>query len=387
MYKILTLNKISEIGINKFGDRYVCGENIESPDCILVRSASMHDMSFDKKLLAIARAGAGVNNIPTEKCSEAGIAVFNTPGANANAVKELVISGLLLSSRKIVDGIIWAKSLKGKGSSVSEIIEKGKGNFSGPEIKDKKIGIIGLGAIGIKVANTCEALMMDVIGYDPFLSISAALELSRNTQYATSLDTLLSECDYISIHIPLNDKTKYIINAETISKMKDGVRILNFSRDALVNTADLIPALKSGKVSCYVTDFVTDDLLDIENVIAIPHLGASTPESEDNCAVMAVEELKDYLENGNIKNSVNFPSVEMPRTSQGIRLCVLHKNKPKVLNKCLDIIGNNNGNVENMENKSRGEYAYTVLDVTGIKPDIVTEMESFKDVIRIRVIS
>lgn len=385
MYNILTLNKIAKIGTSRLGDNYAVGDNIANPDAVLVRSASMHDMDLPKSVLAIARAGAGVNNIPVTDCADKGVVVFNTPGANANAVKELVIAGLLLSSRKIVDGIAWAKTLKGNGDAVGKMVEKGKSNFAGPELKGKKLGIIGLGAIGILVANACTSLGMDVYGYDPFLSVDAAWKLSRHIQHATSLDAIFTECDYISIHVPLTDETKHMANKDSLEKMKDGVKILNYSRDGLVNSTDMLAALESGKVSTYVTDFATDDLLGVDGVIAIPHLGASTPESEDNCAVMAADEVKDYLENGNIVNSVNFPSVVMPRTSAK-RVCILHKNKPKLLTKFLDAIGEKGSNVENMENKSRGDYAYTVVDATEIDADAVKGIESVDGVIRVRVI-
>lgn len=306
MYQIKCLNKISPLGISRLGDNYHIGDDIENPDAILVRSAAMHDMEFNQNLLAIARAGAGTNNIPVDRCVKEGIAVFNTPGANANAVKELVITALLLTSRKIVSGIQWANELKGKGDEVGKLVEKGKSSFVGPEIAGKTLGIIGLGAIGILVANAAEALGMNVIGYDPFLSVEGAWGLSRNTQRALTLDEIYANCDYISLHVPLTPDTKEMINTTTIAQMKEKVRILNFARGDLVNNNDLIKALVDGRVSAYATDFPTEALLGIENVLAIPHLGASTPESEDNCACMAADEIKDYLENGNIKNSVIY---------------------------------------------------------------------------------
>lgn len=385
MYNIRTLNKISQKGISCFDDKYNCSDTVENPDAIVVRSASMHDMEMPENLLAIARAGAGVNNIPVEKCAEKGVVVFNTPGANANAVKELVIAGLLLSSRKIIDGIAWAQTLKGNGDNVAKMVEKGKSNFAGPELKGKKLGIIGLGAIGILVANACTSLGMDVYGHDPFLSVDAAWKLSRHIQHAKSLEEIYANCDYISIHIPLNDKTKHFIDGEAISKMKKGVKLLNYSRAGLVNNDDVLKALESGQVSTYVTDFATDELLGVDGIIAIPHLGASTPESEENCAVMAVDEVKDYLENGNIVNSVNYPSVVMPRTDE-TRVCILHKNKPKLLSRILKFIGEKGGNVENMENKSRGDYAYTVIDSTEVDENVSKALEELEDVIRVRVI-
>ena len=325
MYNIQTLNKISKAGLSRLGDNYKASDNAENPDAVLVRSASMHDMELPESLLAIARAGAGVNNIPLEKCSEKGIVVFNTPGANANAVKELVLTALLISSRKVVDGIEWAKTLKGNGDAVGKMVEKGKSQFVGPEIQGKTLGVIGLGAIGILVANAAVSLGMDVIGYDPYLSVDNALKISRKVKHVVNLDDIFENSDYITVHVPLTPDTKGVINKESIAKMKDGVRILNYSRADLVVSSDIIDAIEKGKISAYVTDFATDDILDTKGVIVTPHLGASTPESEDNCARMAADEIKDYLENGNITNSVTMPSVSMPRTGAS-RLCVIHKN-------------------------------------------------------------
>lgn len=386
MHNITTLNKISPIGLNRFGKDYAFSDGLENADGVLVRSAAMHDMDMPKSLLAIARAGAGVNNIPVEKCSETGIVVFNTPGANANAVKELVIAGLLLASRKVVPAIEWAKTLKGKGSEVGKLVEKGKSAYVGPEIMGKKLGVIGLGAIGILVANAAKSMGMDVYGYDPFLSVDAAWGLSRSTKHALSLDEIFAECDYITVHVPLTPDTKAMINAESIAKMKDGVRILNFARGDLVNSADLAAAVESGKVSAYVTDFPSDDLLCTENIIAIPHLGASTPESEDNCACMAADELMDYLENGNITNSVNFPSVSMSRDGN-VRVCVLHKNIPNMLTSITRALSENGANVENMQSKSKKEYAYTILDITGQTPEAALQgLTSIQGIICTRVI-
>lgn len=385
MYNIQTLNKISKIGLSRLGDNYSCADEIANPDAILVRSASMHEMDMPESLLAIARAGAGVNNIPLDKCSEQGIVVFNTPGANANAVKELVIAGLLMSSRKITAGIEWAKTLKGNGDAVGKMVEKGKSSFAGPEIKGKTLGVIGLGAIGVLVANAAIALGMDVIGYDPYLSVHGALQLSKHVHHVTSLDEVFANCDYITVHVPLTPDTKNIICAENIAKMKDGVRILNYSRADLCNSADVVAAIESGKVSAYVTDFATDDLLGVDGVIAMPHLGASTPESEDNCAKMAADEIKDYLENGNITNSVNFPSAKMARTGE-VRYCVLHKNVPAVLQSILSFVSAQGANVENMENKSRKDYAYTIIDVTGATTDLTANIKGVDGVIRVRVI-
>lgn len=385
MYNVQTLNKISTVGLSRLGDNYTYGDNIENPDAILVRSASMHDMDFPESLLAIARAGAGVNNIPLDKCSEQGIVVFNTPGANANAVKELVIAGMLMSSRKITAGIEWAKTLKGNGDAVGKMVEKGKSQFAGPEIKGKTLGIIGLGAIGALVANAAISLGMNVIGYDPFLSVDGALQLSREVKHVTSLDAVFADSDYITVHVPLTPDTKNIICSENIAKMKDGVRILNYSRADLCNSADVITALESGKISAYVTDFATDDILGVDGVIAMPHLGASTPESEDNCARMAADEIKDYLENGNITNSVNFPSAKMARTGD-VRYCILHKNIPDVLQSVLTFVSNQGANVENMENKSRKDNAYTIIDVTGATADLTESIKSVEGVVRVRVI-
>ncbi|MBQ4128831.1 MAG: 3-phosphoglycerate dehydrogenase [Ruminococcus sp.] len=382
MYNILKLNKIAEIGTSRLGDNYNCVDECATPDAVLVRSASMHDMELPESLLAIARAGAGVNNIPLDKCTQKGICVFNTPGANANAVMELVIAGLFMGSRKLVDGINWAKSLKGNGDQVLKMVEKGKSQFAGPEIKGKTIGVIGLGAIGILVANAARALHMNVIGYDPYFSVQAALKLSRHVQTVSNLDELYAKCDYITVHVPLVADTKGMINEATIAKMKDGVRILNFSRDGLVVSADIKKALESGKMGAYVTDFATDDLLDVDGVVPLPHLGASTPESEDNCAIMAADEVKDYLENGNITNSVNFPCVCMPRTGD-TRFCVFHQNAPKIIAKLLEAIG---GNVENMENKSRGDFAYTIIDATAPNADAQASLEAIDGIIKLRVL-
>ncbi|MBQ9742308.1 MAG: 3-phosphoglycerate dehydrogenase [Ruminococcus sp.] len=385
MYNILTLNKIAAIGTNRLGANYTIGDDVQNPDAVLVRSASMHDMDMPESLLAIARAGAGTNNIPTDKCAEQGIVVFNTPGANANAVKELVIAGLFLASRDVIGGIDWAKGLKGKGDEVGKLVEKGKSQFVGPEILGKKLGVIGLGAIGILVANTAVSLGMDVYGYDPFLSVDAAWKLNKNIHHAASMDEIFKECDYITIHIPLNDKTKNTINADTIAMMKDGVRILNYSRAGLVDSAAMIEALENDKVAKYVTDFATDDILCVKNTVCLPHLGASTPESEDNCAVMAADQVKDYLENGNIINSVNFPNLSMPRSGD-TRICVLHYNKPNVIAAITNTIAAQGANIENMESKSRGEYGYMVLDVTGSNAEAIKATDALEDVIRVRVI-
>lgn len=384
MFGIQTLNKISPAGLNKFGEGYTCGDQVQNPDAVLVRSASMHEMEFPSSLKAIARAGAGVNNIPVDKCSEMGIVVFNTPGANANAVKELVIAALLLSSRKIVQGIEWTKTLKGEGANISKLVEKGKSSFVGPEIRGKKLGVIGLGAIGILVANAASALGMEVYGYDPYLSVNAAWDLSHKTRHALTLDEIYSNCDYITVHVPLTPDTKEMINKDTLATMKDGVRILNFARGDLVNTADVLDALKSGKMAAYVTDFASEALLGAENVIVTPHLGASTPESEDNCASMAASELIDFLENGNIKNSVNMPTVEMPRVGAS-RICVIHKNIPNMLTQISAIVSKAGINIENMQSVSKKDYAYTILDTSDVVED-EGRLRAIDGVVSVRII-
>ena len=378
MYNVLTLNKIAAVGTGRLGADYTYGDSIENPDAVLVRSAAMHDMEFADNLLAIARAGAGTNNIPKDKCTEKGIVVFNTPGANANAVKELVLAGLFLSSRKIVEGIEWAKTLKGNGDAVGKMVEKGKSRFVGPEITGKTLGVIGLGAIGILVANAAVALGMNVIGFDPFVSVPNALKLNPHVKLMKSNEEVMTSCDYLTIHVPLTPDTKDMVNAEMIAKMKDGVRILNYSRDGLVNCDAVLEALKSGKVSKYVTDFGNDKILGEENVIVLPHLGASTPESEDNCAMMACDQIKEYLENGNIVNSVNYPAISLPRSGDK-RICVMHRNVPERLHDALEGM-----TVVGMLTKSRGDYAYTIIDVTGEAN--VEKLEAVEGVVRVRVI-
>lgn len=382
MYNVLTLNKIAAVGTSRLGDNYSYGDDVQNPDAILVRSAAMHDMEFESNLLAIARAGAGTNNIPKDKCSEQGIVVFNTPGANANAVKELVITGLLMSSRKIVEGIEWAKTLKGNGDAVGKMVEKGKSQFVGPEIKGKTLGVIGLGAIGILVANAAVTLGMDVIGFDPFMSVTNALKLDPAVKLMKNNEEVMTGCDYLTIHVPLTPDTKDLVDADMIAKMKDGVRIMNFSRDGLVNSTAVLEAVKSGKVAKYVTDFGTDDILGEENIICMPHLGASTPESEDNCAVMACDQVKEYLENGNIINSVNYPAISLPRSGD-TRFCVMHKNVPELLK---NVLAELNGNVENMLSKSRGDYAYTIIDVAGADKADADKIAAVDGVIRVRVL-
>lgn len=386
MFNILTLNKISATGIKNFTSDYKCSDDIKNPDAILVRSASMHEMELSPETLAIARAGAGVNNIPVEKCAEEGIVVFNTPGANANAVKELVLCGLFLASRKIIPSIDWVKATLRGDENFSKSVEKGKSAFAGPEIKGKKLGVIGLGAIGVLVANAANSLGMEVYGYDPYLSVDAAWSLSRSVKHVTNLDELFANCDYITLHVPLNDATRGVINTVNIAKMKDSVRILNFARGELVDTNDIINALSEGKVAAYVTDFGNDALLDATGAIVIPHLGASTPESEDNCAVMAVNEIVDFLENGNIVNSVNFPNVNVPRSGR-TRITIIHKNVPNVISKISAAVAEENINIDNMVNKSRGEFAYTMLDTdTDVSDSALASIKSLDEVIRVRVI-
>ncbi len=388
MFKIKTFNKISAVGLDTFDkDLYTYGDDVNEPDGAIVRSASLHETEFPASLKAIARAGAGTNNIPVDRCAKDGIVVFNTPGANANAVKELVIAGLFLSSRKIVPAIDWAKTLKGNGTEVGKMVEKGKSAFAGPEISGKNLGVIGLGAIGVLVANAASDLGMKVYGYDPYLSVNAAWNLKHDVVHATDIKEIFEKCDYITIHVPQTPDTKGMINAESIATMKDGVRILNFARGGLVDSAAVIKALGDGKVASYITDFPDDDLIGVNGVIAIPHLGASTPESEDNCAKMAAAELMDYLENGNIVNSVNMPNISMPR-SGAHRICVIHNNVPTMLNQITGVVSEIN--IENMLNKSRGDYACTLLDISetdeGKIDTLKAAIEGIKDVIKVRVL-
>ena len=385
MYDILTLNKIAKCGTDAFDKaKYTVADAVENPDAIMVRSAAMHDMQFGNKLLAIARAGAGVNNIPVDRCAEEGIVVFNTPGANANAVKELVIAGLLLSSRKVTDAIDWVSTLKGQ-EDIGKKVEKGKSSFAGPEISGKTLGVIGLGAIGVLVANAAMSLGMKVIGYDPFLSVKAALSLKPGVKTVTDVNDLYAASDYITIHVPYNADTKGTICEKSIAVMKDGVRILNFARGELADTAAVLAAVESGKIACYITDFPSDELIGVKNVICVPHLGASTPESEDNCAVMAASELIDYIENGNIRNSVNFPNAEM--NAAGTKICVLHKNVPAVISEITTILGKASINIDNMINASKKDYAYTLIDAAGnISEDIAAKLSAAENVIKVRVI-
>lgn len=383
MFNVLTLNKIAKCGLDKLGDNYNITEDVNAEaDGIILRSYKMHDMELPASLKAVARAGAGTNNIPTPKCTEKGIVVFNTPGANANAVKELVIAGLLLASRDVIGGVEWASTLT--GDDVDKQVEKGKSNFAGNEIKGKTLGIIGLGAIGILVANAAYALGMDVIGYDPYLSVDSALKLSRHIHKANKPEEVYAAADYITIHVPLMDSTKNTINAEAISHMKDGVKILNFARGGLVNNDDIKKAIADGKVAKYVVDFADSETVNQPGIINIPHLGASTEESEDNCAVMAAEELKDYLENGNILNSVNFPNCSLPENNVG-RITIAHKNVPNVIAKFTDALSS--VNISDMINKSKGDIAYTIINTDHeIPAEAVKKLESMDSVIRVRVI-
>lgn len=386
MINVLTLNKIAACGTDIFDKaKYTVSDSVSEPDAIMVRSAAMHDMQFGKNLLAIARAGAGVNNIPVDRCAEEGIVVFNTPGANANAVKELVIAGLLMSSRKITDAITWAASLKGNGAEVGKMVEKGKSNFAGPEISGKTLGIIGMGAIGVLVGNAAMALGMKVVGYDPYLSVKAALSMNPGIKIVSDVKELYAAADYVTIHVPYNPETKGTINSETIAMMKDGVRILNFARGELVDSDAIIAALESGKVASYIVDFPSDEIIGVKNAICVPHLGASTPESEDNCAVMAANELIDFIENGNIKNSVNFPNAEM--NAVGTKIVVLHRNVPAVISEVTSVLGAASINIENMISPSKKNYACTMIDASGdISDEIVSKLSAVENVIRVRVI-
>lgn len=383
MFNILTLNKIAKCGLDQLNDNYKITDdaNVDA-DGIILRSFKMHDMELPESLKAVARAGAGTNNIPIDKCSEKGIVVFNTPGANANAVKELVIAGMLLASRDVIGGVAWANTLT--GDDVDKQVEKGKSNFAGCEIKGKTLGIIGLGAIGILVANAAYALGMEVIGYDPYLSVDSALKLSRHVKKANSPEEVYAAADYITIHVPLMDSTRNTINAETIAQMKDGVIILNFARGGLVNNADIKKALADGKVAKYVVDFADSETVNQPGIINIPHLGASTAESEDNCAVMAAQELADYLENGNILNSVNFPNCSLPEDNIG-RIAIAHKNIPNVIAKFTEALSS--VNISDMINKSKGELAYTIINTDhAIPAEAIEKLNQIDVVIRVRVI-
>ena len=387
MKNILTLNSISPVINDVFDSSYNVASDVQAPVGIMLRSFKMHDYTLAPETIAIARAGAGTNNIPVDEYAKQGVVVFNTPGANANAVKELVLLSLLLGSRKVVDSIDWVKTLKGKGDEVGKLVEKGKSNFVGGEIKGKKLGVIGLGAIGAMVANSAIALGMQVIGYDPFLSVNAALRLSSEVKVVTDLDELAKNSDYVTIHIPyIASQNKGIINAGLIRKMKDGVVIINLARGELVNNEDIIKAAESGKVGRYVVDFPADELIGVNNIICIPHLGASTPEAEDNCAVMAAKQLIDYIENGNIVNSVNYPSCSMPRTTEH-RLVFLHKNVSNMLAQITGAVGNEGINISNLTNQSKGDYAVTIMDVEKeVSSSALTHLASVDGIIKVRAI-
>ncbi|MDP2336677.1 MAG: phosphoglycerate dehydrogenase [Bacteroidota bacterium] len=387
MFKIQTLNKIDSEGLKKFPlDSYEIASDFLNPDAIIVRSQKMHDMELSSNLLAIARAGSGVNNIPIEKCTEKGIVVFNTPGTNAHAVKEIVIAGMLISSRDITGAIEWAKTLKGKGAEVAALVEKGKNDFAGTEIRGKNLAVIGLGSIGVLVANAAQALGMNVIGYDPYISVAQAWKLSRNVKKSEGLESLISDADYISLHIPLLPETEGFINKDKLKRMKNGVRILNFARGGLVNNQDMLEAIKSGKVGKYITDFPEDELIDVKNILAIPHLGASTEESETNCAIMAVAQIIDYLENGNIVNSVNFPTTQMGRNGE-TRIVVANKNIPKMVSQISALLAQEGLNISNMLNRNKAEIAYNIIDIDGPVPkEIKEKISAIEGVISIRIL-
>ncbi len=386
MYKINCLNPITDVGLKNFSEKYEITADVKEADGILVRSASMHDMELPKRLLAVARAGAGVNNIPLDKCAEHGVVVFNTPGANANGVKELVIAGMLLAARDVVGGIEWVKASK-SNEDIAKAAEKEKKNFAGTEIMGKKLGVIGLGAIGVKVANAAIGLGMEVYGYDPYLSVNAAWNLSRSVIHVLNVDDIYARCDYITVHVPLLDSTKGMINAVSIAKMKEGVVLLNFARDLLANEKDVLEGLQSGKIPRYVSDFPNPVTAGQKGCIVIPHLGASTEESEDNCAVMAVEELMDYMENGNIRNSVNYPACDMGVCTKAGRVAIFHKNIANMITKFTAEFGQKGINISDMTNKSRGEVAYTMLDVEE-KPseEIISALENISGVFRVRIV-
>ena len=386
MIKIHCLNAIANVGTDIFDENYKLTDNIEEADAIMVRSAAMGDMDFSENLLAIARAGAGVNNIPLERCADAGIVVFNTPGANANGVKELVICGMLLAARDVVGGIEWTRSIK-DSDTIAKDVEKGKKNFAGGEIKGKKLGVIGLGAIGAEVANAAASLGLEVLGYDPFISVNAAWRLSRKIKPITDINEIFKECDYITLHVPLTDDNRGMIGKNSIPQMKDGVVILNFARDLLVDDDEMEKALESGKVARYVTDFPNTKSARMEKAIVIPHLGASTQESEDNCAVMAANELVDYLENGNIKNSVNFPSCDMGVCQVEGRVALLHQNIPNMIGQITSAFAKNGYNISDLTNKSKGSKAYTLIDIENkASESLINELNAIEGILKVRVI-
>lgn len=386
MWKYHCLNPISQVGLQNFSEDYEKTEQLEDADAVLVRSAAMHEMELPKNLKAVARAGAGVNNIPLEKCAQQGIVVFNTPGANANAVKEIVLAGMLLASRDIVGGIEWVKQEK-ENEDVAKLAEKQKKKFAGCEISGKKLGIIGLGAIGVLVANAAVHLGMEVYGYDPYISVEAAWNLSRNIRHIQNVETIYKECDYITVHVPLMESTKRMIDAEAIAMMKDGAVLLNFARDLLVDENALVEALRAGKIHKYVTDFANPTVAGEENVLVTPHLGASTEEAEDNCAEMAVRELRDYMENGNIKNSVNYPACDMGVCQAAGRIAINHRNTVNMISQFTRVLGDAGRNISDMTNKSKGDYAYTMMDLeTPADDEIVKALESIDGVCKVRVI-
>ena len=387
MFRIKTLNQISPTGLSVLdASRFTVSDGVENEDGVLVRSADMQEYVFPPALRAIARAGAGTNNIPVDRCSESGIVVFNTPGANANAVKELAVCALMLASRDVVGGVDWVKAQARAGEDVAKVVEKGKSQFVGPEISGKNLGVIGLGAIGVQVANIATKLGMTVYGYDPFLSVDAALSLSRLVHHVTDLTAIYKNCDYITIHVPQTADTKGMLNAAAFDQMKTGVRVINLARGGLVADEDMIAALKSGKVARYVTDFPDNALTLVKNVVPIPHLGASSPESEENCALMAAQQLRDYLETGNIRNSVNLPTLEQDWSGE-TRLCIIHRNVPNMLASITAALSRENVNVENMTNKSKGNYAYTIVDVSARVGDAVAdEIRAISGVLRVRVL-
>lgn len=387
MYQVKLFNKISKAGTDLLTPAdYTCGEDFEDYDAILVRSAKLHELAFPKSLKCIARAGAGVNNIPLDKCTENGIVVFNTPGANANAVKELVICAMLLSSRKIIGGANWVQTLAGNGDAIGPMAEKGKSKFAGPEISGKTLGVIGLGAIGIKVANVALALGMEVIGYDPYLSVDSALKLQRGVRYTTDLNDIFTQSDYITVHVPLTDGTRGIVGADAVAQMKDDVRVLNFARDGLCDEDAIIAGLESGKIAAYCCDFASEKMLAQPNALCLPHLGASTPESENNCAVMASQEIMDYLENGTIRNSVNFPNLKVPREADN-RICIMHRNMPNLIAELSSTLSKRGINIENMGSRPRGDIAYTIIDTNDeLNDETKSALQAINGVIKFRII-
>ena len=386
MYSYTCLNPIAGVGLNLFSDDYKKTEELKDAQAVLVRSASMHEMDLPEGLEAVARAGAGVNNIPLDKCANQGIVVFNTPGANANGVKELVIAGMLLASRDITGGIEWVKANKDE-ADIAKLSEKQKKNFAGSEISGKKLGVIGLGAIGVLVANAATSLGMEVLGYDPYISVNAAWSLSRNVKHISNVEDIYKECDFITVHVPLLDATKGMIDADSIAKMKEGVVILNFARDLLVDEEAVLKAIADGRVKKYVTDFANPTTAGKDGVILTPHLGASTEESEDNCAMMAVREIRDYLENGNIVHSVNFPDCNMGGCDKAGRVAILHKNIKGMIGKYSTVFGNADINIEDMTNKSRGDYAYTLLDIgTPVTEEVAAQLKAIEGVLKVRVV-